>query len=677
MSRLSTDVGGTFTDGVLLDEKTGEVEISKVSTTPKNPAEGTYNSIEKFRISLEDVSFLVHGTTVVINALIEESGAKAALITTEGFRDVLEIGRSNRTEMYQAIYKKPKPFVPRRLRFEVKERISKTGEVLCSLNVSDLECIITKIKEENVESVAVCLINAYVNASHEIAIGKYLKSKLPDVSISLSHQITRKYGEYERTSTAVLNAYVLPVVERYLEKLETKLIEQKYQERLQIMQSNGGLMTSIVAKKMPISMVESGPASGVIGAAKVAQLAGYKNAIAYDMGGTTAKAGIIRNGQPELAETYIVEGRPIRIPVIDLKEIGAGGGSLAWIDDVGALHVGPKSAGADPGPACYKRGGEKPCVTDANLYLGRLSSENFLGGEMEISPNLSEKALSDLASQLGLSAREMAIGILKIVNTNMAGLLHSITLQRGYDPRDFAMVAFGGSGPLHATSIAKELNIPTVIIPNHCGVFSAWGMIMADLRYEFSITHIERVDKLNVDAVNGKLNEIEKEILETFKLENVSEDNVEISYELDVRYYGQEHTLPIRIRRAIVEADKQIIAREFDDKHLTVYGHNGPDEPKEIASMKVIGLGEASKPVIRKLDKGPKEPDAVASKGTRQVYLDNGELVQVTVFDRSNLRAGNIIHGPAVVEEVTSTTFISIDQKCIVDEFGNLIITIY
>ncbi|MGQ9477021.1 MAG: hydantoinase/oxoprolinase family protein, partial [Candidatus Bipolaricaulia bacterium] len=372
MYRLSTDVGGTFTDGVLLDEETGRIAVNKVSTTPGNPAIGTIQSIERFNVPLEEVSFLVHGTTVVINALIEGKGAKTALITTAGFRDVLEIGRSNRTEMYNALYRKPRPLIPRYLRLEVKERIGADGAVLIPLDGAGLDSIIEYLQREGVESIAVCLLNAYANPIHEEEIGQLLRERWPGVTISLSHKITRRFYEYERTSTAVQNAYVMPVVQRYLRSLEEELGGRCFQSDLQIMQSNGGVMTSTVAREIPIAMVESGPAAGAIGAAQLASLIGYENVISYDMGGTTAKTSIIKGGLPETTDQYLVEGRPILLPVVDLREIGAGGGSIAWIDEAGALHVGPQSAGADPGPACYMRGGTEPTVTDANLQLGIL-----------------------------------------------------------------------------------------------------------------------------------------------------------------------------------------------------------------------------------------------------------------------------------------------------------------
>ncbi len=676
MYRLSTDVGGTFTDGVLLDETTGQIRLNKVLSTPANPAIGTIESIEKFDVSLEEVSFLVHGTTVVINALIEGKGAKTALITTEGFRDILEIGRSNRLEMYNALYKKPDPLVPRYLRFGVKERITATGKVLVPLDEKDLDRIIEEMKRHQVEAVAVCLLNAYSNPRHEEEIGRLLRERYPEVAHSLSHLITRRYYEYERTSTTVQNAFVMPVVRNYLRSLEEELTSRSYKNVLQIMQSNGGVMTSTVARNIPIAMVESGPAAGAIGASQLAGLIGYKNVISYDMGGTTAKTAIITGGMPETTDTYVVEERPILLPTTDLREIGAGGSSIAWIDEAGALHVGPQSSGADPGPACYKQGGTEPTVTDADLHLGFLNPEYFLGGEMEIDPGLAQEAIGKIASYYDISVDEAALGITKIVNTNMSALLQSVTVKRGYDPREFALVAFGGAGPLHAAAIAQELNISTIIIPMNSGVFSAWGMLMADLRHDFALTWIKAIEETEVDRINAMFRDVEPRLREIFKQENVADEDIVVTYEMDLRYLGQEHALSVTVPSNFTEADKATASGAFDDLHYSVYGHNAPEEPKEMVSLKAIGIGRVKKPVLQAIPKGGPEPAADAQTGRRRVYRGDGRYEEFSIFRRGKLFAGNVIHGSAVVEETTATTVIESNQTCTVDQYGNLIITL-
>lgn len=676
MYRLSTDVGGTFTDGVVLDEQSGRVVVSKVSSTPHNPAIGTVESIEKFAIPLRDVSFLSHGTTVVINALIESKGAKTALITTSGFRDVLEIGRSNRTEMYDALYSKPRPLVPRHLRLEVGERIDAKGHVLCALSEKELEGILEVLVRQKVSSVAVCLLNAYANPEHEVQIGRFLREKLPNATVSLSHLITRRYYEYERTSTTTQNAYVMPVVRTYLDHLERELRSREFAQVLQIMQSNGGVMAASVARDMPIAMVESGPAGGAIGAAELAKLVGYENVISYDMGGTTAKTSIITGGLPETTEQYLVEGRPILLPVVDLREIGAGGGSIAWIDEAGAMHVGPQSSGADPGPACYQRGGTEPTVTDANLQLGLLDPDYFLGGEMQISSELARAAIKKVGDHFDLSVDEAALGIVKIVNTNMSGLLQSMTVKRGYDPREFAMVAFGGAGPIHASAIAKELGVPTVIVPPYSGVFSAWGMLMADLRHDLSQTFIAPLDGADAKAVSELFGQLEGRIIRVFEKENVDESAVTITHQLDLRYVGQEHTLAVTAAAAFSEAGKLQLAKAFDEQHLRIYGHNAPEEPKEIVSLKVIGLGNVTKPTLERIPVGKKMPNSDAKLGNRDVYVGKGRYLSFDIYRRDLLQAGNVVRGPAVIEEVTATTVVEQGQACKVDPYGTLIISI-
>ncbi|NMC12437.1 MAG: hydantoinase/oxoprolinase family protein [Chloroflexi bacterium] len=675
MYRLSTDVGGTFTDGVLLDETTGRIKISKVLTTPANQAIGTIEGINKFNVSLGEVTFLVHGTTAIINALIESKGAKTALITTEGFRDILEIGRSNRLEMYDALYKKPDPLIPRFLRFGVRERINAAGEILVPLDMLSLEKVISELKRYGVEAVAVCLLNAYANPKHEEEIGQFLQNQYPEIVFTLSHQITRRYYEYERVSTTVQNAYVMPAVRKYLQSLEDQLNKNGYKNALQIMQSNGGVMTSVIARTIPIAMVESGPAAGAIGAAALAALTGHKNVISYDMGGTTAKTALITRGMPETADTYVVEERPILLPVVDLREIGAGGGSIAWIDEAGALHVGPQSAGADPGPACYRNGGTEPTVTDANLHLGLLNPQNFLGGEMEIDANLAKQAIAKLAAYYNISVDEAAFGIIKIVNTNMSALLQSMTVKRGYDPREFVLVAYGGAGPLHASAIAQELGIPKVIVPMNSGVFSAWGMLMADLRHDFAMTHIKPLAQAQISQINSIFENLEERLREIFKQENVADSDIEITHLMDLRYLGQEHTLSVTIPNNFSESDKIIASKAFDDLHLAAYGHNAPEEPKEVVSMKAIGIGKVNKPNMQIIDAGSKEPEIKAQTGERMVYRGNGSFERYRIFRRENLLAGNVIYGPAVIEEITATTVVESSQVCTVDQYGNLIIT--
>ncbi len=675
MYRLSTDVGGTFTDGVLLNENTGECRVSKVLTTPQNPAIGTVEAMDRFGVPLAEVEFLVHGTTVVINALIEGKGAKTGLVTTKGFRDVLEIGRGNRTEMYDALYRKPVPLVPRYLRLEVEERVGPGGEILTPLREADVLQAIGFLRSQGVESVAVCLLNAYANPKHEEDIGELLREHWPEVTVSLSHKITRRFYEYERTSTAAQNAYVMPRVRRYLENLDRQVEERGFKRNLQIMQSNGGIMASVVAREIPIAMVESGPAAGAMGAAHLARMSGYENVISYDMGGTTAKTALIRRGLPETTDQYLVEGRPILLPVVDLREIGAGGGSIAWVDEAGALHVGPQSAGAEPGPACYLRGGVAPTVTDANLHLGILNPDYFLGGEMQVSPQAAHAALRQIAQIFEMSVDETALGVIRIVNTHMAGLLQSMTIKRGYDPREFVLVAFGGAGPIHAAAIARELNIPTVIVPPSPGTFSAWGMLMADLRHDLVRTYFAPMEEASPAAINAIFRELKAQLFDLFAHESVAERDIVVYHSFGLRYAGQEHTLDVEAPLEYAESDRENLERRFDELHFKIYGHNAPAEPKEIVSLKLVGVGTVTKPSLLKLPRGKRTPGHSAVLGKRKVYRNGGRHVDFLLCRRAKLLAGNVIPGPAIIEEPTATTVVEDDQVCSVDAYGNLVIS--
>jgi N-methylhydantoinase A len=426
---------------------------------------------------------------------------------------------------------------------------------------------------------------------------------------------------------------------------------------------------------MPIAMVESGPSAGAIGGAQLAGMIGYKNVITYDMGGTTAKSAIIREGLPETTEQYLVEGRPILLPVVDMREIGAGGGSIAWTDEAGALHVGPQSSGAEPGPACYMRGGKEPTVTDANLELAILDPEYFLGGKMEISPKLGREAIKKIADYFKLSIDEAALGITRIVNINMSGLLNSMTVKRGYDPREFALVAFGGAGPIHAAAIARELKIPTIIIPPFPGVFSAWGMLMADMRHDFNQTYLKPMDEVDLDAINGIYRELEGQLMALFEREGIAVKNIVVSYGMDLRYLGQEHTLTVPAPALMKENDKPVMEKKFDALHRKVYGHNAPEEPKEIVSLKATGIAKVRKPVLKRIASGAADPSNQAKLGARKVYIGNGVYQNFGIYRRDLLLEGNRIQGPALVEEDTATTVIEADQHCSVDRYGNLIIT--
>jgi N-methylhydantoinase A len=502
--RVATDIGGTFTDLVYLDEQSGRVGTAKVDTTPPDFERGVLDVMQKAELDPKAIEFFVHGTTVIINAITERTGAKTALITTKGFRDVLEITRANRPDIYNFYYTKPKPFVPRYLREEVTERVNYKGEILTPLDEGEVRRVVEQLRKEGVEAIAVCFLHSYSNPEHETRCGKLIRELWPEVSVTLSHEVTKEWREYERTSTTVLNSYVKPIAGRYLDLLEQRLRREGVPGSLYLMQSNGGTATFAAAKRSPIAVVESGPVAGVLGSQALGELLGEKNLISFDMGGTTAKCSLIEDGQVKVTTEYRIErtrtrpGYPIKVPVVDIVEIGAGGGSIAWLDAVGALHVGPKSAGAQPGPACYGRGGEEPTVTDANVLVGRINPEYFLGGEIPLDVERARRAMTKISQPLGVEVEEAALGVIQLANANMVNALKLISLYRGYDPRDFTLVAFGGAGPMHAAALAKELSVKRVLIPPNPAVFSAWGMLGTDLRYDIVQTRIGRLDQADL-----------------------------------------------------------------------------------------------------------------------------------------------------------------------------------
>lgn len=502
--RIATDVGGTFTDLVAfsVDAESDRQRIftAKSDTTPPRFEEGVLKVIEKSGVDLETATTLAHGSTVVINALTERKGAKTALITTEGFRDVLEIARGNRPDFFNLHYAKPEVFVPRKYRFEVPGRLTPSGDERTPLDLSVLPAIVEKLEREEIEAVAICLLHSYANPRHEVAVAEEVKRLWPNGTVVASHQITREWREYERTSTAVLSAFVQPTAEQYLTRLEEGLEAAGFDGNLYVMQSNGGVDKLSHTKEIPITMVESGPASGFLGAAALGELVGEPNILALDIGGTTAKCSLIKDGLVTVKTDYWIErsrtsaGYPIMVPVIDLVEIGNGGGSIGWVDEFDKLHVGPQSAGSTPGPAAYGRGGKDATTTDANLALGRINPNYFVGGELTADLAAVDDSLATLAEKLNLSNDEVARGIVRIANNNMINALKLVSLNRGHDPRDFTLVAFGGGGAMHACDLARELGMKKVIIPNAAEVFSAWGMLMGDLRRDLFMTNLFPLD---------------------------------------------------------------------------------------------------------------------------------------------------------------------------------------
>ncbi len=678
--RVASDIGGTFTDLVYLDEETGQVGIAKTDTTPPNFEQGVINSIEKANFTKDEINFFVHGTTVIINALTERTGAKTGLITTKGFRDVLELGRSNRADIYNVYYRKPVPFVPRYLRLEVEERCNYKGEELVPLNEDDVRACLRQFKKEGVEAIAVCFLHSYANPAHEERCAEIIRQEWPEVAVTISSEITMEWREYERTSTAVLNSYVQPVAVKYVDSLDRELNKLKVSDRRYIMQSNGGTVSFAQSKISPINMVESGPVAGVFGAAVVGKLIGEKNIIALDIGGTTAKCSLIENGEMKVTTDYKIEwtretaGYPIKVPVVDIIEIGAGGGSIAWVDAANSLHVGPQSAGALPGPVCYGRGGTEPTVTDANLIAGRINPEYFMGGEIKADLKRAREAMGEIASSFGISVDEAALGVIRLANANMINALKLISVRRGYDPRDFTLVAFGGGGSMHAMALAKELQIKKVLIPVATAVFSAWGMLMTDLRHDLIQTNIRRTDEVSIEELDGIWGDMEKQAVEYFQREKMDAEDMVFTRYADMRYLGQEHTVKVPVPAGKMDAS---VIRDVEQRFHSLHEHNYTfrldDSLIEFVNFHLTTFGTVKKPEFGRLENRNSDPSA-AIKGYRDVDFDEEGWQRSAIYGRDLLGAGAVFDGPAVIEEPASSTVVFPGQTVTVDDYGNLII---
>lgn len=675
--RIASDIGGTFTDLVYLDERTGEIGLAKASTTPHNFAIGVEDTVRKSGVDASKTTFFVHGSTIIINALTERKGAKTALVTTKGFRDVLEITRANRPDIYNFVYAKPKPFVPRYLRLEVRGRLNYKGEEIEPLNEDDIRAVASFLKKEGVEAVGICFLHSYANTDHERACGEMLRALLPDVPITLSHEITSEWREYERMNTAVFNAYVQPTAQRYLATLDRDLTAMGMGPVKHIMQSNGGLATFELAAKAPINMCESGPVAGVIGAAAVGELVGERNIISLDIGGTTVKSSLVENGDPKISTDYRIEyrrdyaGYPVKVPTVDIVEIGAGGGSIAWIDEAGALRVGPVSAGAVPGPACYGIGGDKPTVTDANLVVGRINPNYFLGGEIKVSVELARKAIQPIAEHFKMSVEEAAMGVIRLADANMMNSLKLVSVRRGYDPREFTVVAFGGGGSMHAASLARELHAKKVLVPTAPGHFSAWGMLMTDLRQDYIRTRIRRTDQCPPSLISEMFAEMESRAAEDLAAENVPPEQVVFQRFADMRYLGQEHTVKVPIPGgALADRDMPEINERFHQLHEHAYTFR-LTSPVEIVNYHLTALGRVAKPKISQITSGSGHSIEKARKEDRRVMFD-GKFVNTPTYERGLLPAGATLSGPLIVEEPAATTVVLPGQRLSVDDFGFL-----
>lgn len=654
MIPVGIDTGGTFTDVVFVEG--GEWKVVKVPSTPHNPAEAVLEGLKRVNLSGRRI---VHGTTVATNALLERKGAKTALITNRGFEDVLEIGRQNRDRLYDLHYRRPPPLVPADLRFGVKGRLNHRGEILEEIDPEEIRNLAEVLKGKGVESVAVCLLHSYANPIHEQEIGKILKETL-NIHVSLSSEILPEFREYERTSTTVVNAFVSPKMSAYIGYLEDKLPEG---DSLSVMQSNGGIISPSTAKREAVRTILSGPAGGVVSALHLGKLIGRENLITFDMGGTSTDVSLIE-GTPTLTTETNVNGSPIKVPMIDIHTIGAGGGSVAWIDEGGILRVGPKSAGSYPGPVCYGRGGKEITVTDANLYLGRLPSDHFLGGEMDLHPSLLEEPLKRLSEDLSSTPMETALAILEVANSNMERALRRVSVQRGYDPSRFSLITYGGAGGLHAVFLARSLNIPEVIVPPNPGIFSAMGMILADLVKDYSVTVMLRSDSTQPKTIGDLFSSMVDKALGELEEEGFPPDRVRIEKIMDMRYVGQSYEISVPYEEDYISA--------FHRLHEKTYGYKH-DREVEIVNLRVRAIGLVEKPELPAFKEKDKEDSSHALLGVIKTAF-GGEFIETKIYSREKLRWNNRIEGGAIVVEYSSTTLIPPGSTAHVDRFGNLII---
>ncbi len=690
--RIGIDIGGTFTDAVVLEESTGDFRPVKVSSTPDDPSVGFIQALtrtfETLGVKPERVSFAVHGTTVATNTIIQQKGARVGLITSEGFRDILQIAWQIRPDLYDVFYEKAVPLVPRHLCMGVPERVDADGTILVPLDEEAVRRCGRSFKRQQVEVVVVCFLHSYRSPTHELQAARILRQEF-GLLVCATSDICPEYREYPRASTAVVNAALLPEVGSYIERLEGRIQTAQVNTGLFLMTSGGGIIASDTAKENPVQLVESGPAAGVIAAAFVAETAGFKDLIALDIGGTTAKVALIEDGRPRLAREFEVgaaavatttrnkgQGYPVKTPVIDLVEIGAGGGSIGHVDPGGALAVGPQSAGAQPGPACYGKGGSEPTLTDANLALGRLNPDYFLGGELQLERRLAEKAVHrSIAEPLRMTVTEAANGMIEIANAGMTGALQLISVEKGIDPRGFVLVAFGGCGPLFAAALAGALQMRTVLVPPSPGVTSALGLLATDLRHDYVRTYITPTAEMDVEVLNNTYREYEERAAVLLLQEGVARSQIRFIREVDMRYLGQSSELRVRLRNA--RLDKSLVSElnhDFFAAHERSYGFAVTTEPTEIVNVCLSALGSVPRPKRRKLPPGTVSVEA-ALKERRPVYLIPEKRFEPTnIYDRYQLKAGNRILGPAIVEEIDSTTFIPTGCLAEVDGYGNLLI---
>jgi len=678
--RISIDVGGTFTDLIAFNEETGELLNIKVPSTPKNPEQGVIDALKKFKLTNNEtqINFMGHATTIATNALLGQIDLdipKTALITTKGFKDIIEIGRQNRAEVYNLFFKRPEMLVERKHRYEIGERTEYNGKISTSINEKNLNIIINELGREQVESVAIAFLNAYANSLNEKIVSEIVSKKFQYVTTS--HQVSNEYREYERFSSTVVNASLMPIMNRYLKQLESQFRSIGVKAPLYIMQSNGGLAATSSIIEKPYTIVESGPAAGVIAAAWIGSLVNESKVISFDMGGTTAKAGTIRDGIPEIVPEYEVAGRihigrhvkgsgyPVRFPFIDLAECNSGGGTIAWADEFDTLHIGPTSAGAYPGPICYGRGGTQPTITDANLLLGRLNNESLLDGEMKIFPEKVHTSFAELGKKISLSPHETAVAVIKLANSMMGKILKIVSVERGYDPRNYVLVAFGGAGPMHVCALAEELQVKKVVIPPNPGMFSALGLLTSDLFHDYIRPIIKKMNSINSEEIKKVIEELKLEGSSILIKEGVSKEKISFLPKADLRYLGQGYELTIDLSNF----DTDAIKSAFHNKHSDIYGYSNLSEEVELVNLRLRAIGEIHKPkIVTTTD--IKEPVPFEQ---RRVFFEEIGWGDTSVFKREKTKWSTHVDGPAIIEQYDSTAVLYPGWIAKNDDKGNLI----
>jgi N-methylhydantoinase A len=671
--RVAVDVGGTFTDVVKLVPETGELRFEKVLTTPEEPTRGVLNAFESADAKPEDVSIFNHGTTLGLNSLLTRTGARTAIISTRGFRDVYLLGRTDRRTMYDIKYKKPVALVQRYDTFEVTERSYFDGTIGQALDETDARTVGNEIARRGYQSVAIAFLHSYVNPAHELRMGEILREIAPEIEVSLSHELSREYREYERTSTAVLDAYIKPKMRSYLRDLDGQLINRGFTGRFLMTRSGGGAMTAAAARDQPVNLILSGPAGGVIGAAAFSRMIDRPNLITVDMGGTSLDASLVLDHEPVLYQGAEFEHLPINTTSLNIQTIGAGGGSIATIDDGGALQVGPQSAGANPGPAAYGRGGTAPTFTDAALVLGYLGTDTPLGGTLTLIAADAEQALEPLAKTLGLSTRSLARGIIRISTTKIMGAVRAITVELGLDPKDFALLAFGGGGGLVAVDVARELGIPTVIIPPGQGAFSALGMLMADVQHDFGRTFVTPLDGVDHQVITDLFDEMATDASATLQREGFDLSSQHVVCTIDVRYTGQEHSVTVRSPSQIGVNFAGEVREQFEELHARQYGHIMTD-PIEITTLRLAAIGTVDKPSLPKVE--TRDGGPLPQPGSRPVYVTSDQGETYALFAREDLKRGDTLTGPAVITEHTATTVMHAGEILEIGAYGEMVITI-